>query len=418
MDMKESKKGREIISKENDDHIKNPNVFNLVSSVTPRAFAEEAIVEERTLQTVTAGSAASDMAIKERSKKQQNNDLKQAMPMSLKSVLSHESILGDQLLDTNHPGAIQIFPGGVAPLQPTNRTNVHGISQVQLPETNLGVNDVEALHSDEPSLNAFLVNDDTGVVANATLLDIEAEEKVHQKQRRMAMLGAFLTASIIAVVVAVPVLLTRPSASAVVSLAPSLSPAPSETPSFIPTSSPSTALFGFLAANSFDGGSALDIPGSPQQMALDWLVNVSGIFEMDYHLLQNYALVTFYFATAGKQWISTEKFDFQRSVLQSPPTVDDEYFRGEWLNVTPSVNPLGFCNWLGVICNDNQEIDSLMLSDSRLKGSIPAELGILHNSLSKYFTVCIAQKSVAANDKYLFEHFPFPVLFSFFTLST
>ena len=124
------------------------------------------------------------------------------MPLSLKSVLSHESILGDQLLDTNHPGAIQIFPGGVAPLQPTNRTNVHGISQVQLPETNLGVNDVEALHSDEPSLNAFLVNDDTGVVANATLLDIEAEEKVHQKQRRMAMLGAFLTASIIAVVVA------------------------------------------------------------------------------------------------------------------------------------------------------------------------------------------------------------------------
>ena len=106
------------------------------------------------------------------------------------------------------------------------------------------------------------------------------------------MLGAFLTAIIIAVVVAVPVLLTCPSTSAMVSLSPSLSPVPSAMPSFTPTSSPFSALLGFLAANSFDGGSALDIPGSPQQMALEWLVNVSGILEMDYHLLQNYALVT------------------------------------------------------------------------------------------------------------------------------
>ena len=155
----------------------------------------------------------------------------------------------------------------------------------------------------------------------------------------------------------------------------------------------STSLFGFLAANSFDGGSALDIPGSPQQMALDWLVHVSGIFEMDYHLLQNYALVTFYFETAGQQWISTEEFDFMHSVQQSATAVDDDKFRGEWLNVTPSVNPLGFCNWLGVMCNGNQEIDSLILSGTRLKGSIPAELGILHKSLSKSFIICIAQKA-------------------------
>ena len=64
------------------------------------------------------------------------------MPMSLKSVLSHESILVDQLIDTMHPGATEIFPGGVAPLQPINRTLANGISQAQLPETNMGVNDV------------------------------------------------------------------------------------------------------------------------------------------------------------------------------------------------------------------------------------------------------------------------------------
>ena len=149
-------------------------------------------------------------------------------------------------------------------------------------------------------------------------------------------------------------------------------------------------------------------------MALDWLVNVSGIFEMDYHLLQNYALVTFYFETAGQQWISTEDFDFKRSVLQSSTPVDDGLFQGEWLNVTPSVNPLGFCNWLGVVCNENKEIDSLMLPGSQLKGSIPAELGILDKSLSKSFIMCIDQKASAANDMHNFEDFLVPILPSSF----
>ena len=53
-DMKKNKKDKEIISKDNDALIKNPNV----SSVLPRAFAEEANVEERTLQTDAARSAA------------------------------------------------------------------------------------------------------------------------------------------------------------------------------------------------------------------------------------------------------------------------------------------------------------------------------------------------------------------------
>jgi hypothetical protein len=231
-----------------------------------------------------------------------------------------------------------------------------------------------------------------------------------------AILASFITASIIATAVAVPVVLTRSGSAQTFVGSPTSSPVPSAVPSFIPTSSPSTALFGFLAANSFDGGSALDIPGSPQQMALDWLVNVSGIFEMNYHLLQNYALVTIYFETAGNQWISTEYFDTQRSVLQSTTIVGDGYFRGEWLNVTPSVNPLGFCNWLGVVCNENQEIDSLMLPGSQLKGPIPAELGILHKSLSKFFIFLIAQKAFANNHEHTFEHFLSHILPSSFTL--
>ena len=394
MDMKKNKKDREIIRKDNNALIKNPSD----SSVLPRAFAEEANMEERTLQADAARSAATDMAIKERSKKQENNNMKQAIPMSLKSELFNESILADQLVDTKHPGATEIFPGGVSPLQPLNRTHAHGISQDQLPETTMGVSDVEVPHSHEPTLNAILVNDATGVVASATLIDEDAEEKKNLQHRMRTILGSFITASIIATAVAVPVLLTHSGSAQTFVGSPTSSPIPSAVPSFTPTSSPSTALFGFLAANSFDDGSALDIPGSPQQMALDWLVNVSGIFEMDYHLLQNYALVTFYFETAGKQWTSTGVFDTKRSVLQSASALDDEEFTGEWLNVTPSVNPLGFCNWLGVMCNDNQEIDSLMLSSNQLKGSIPAELGILYKSLSKSYIIWIPWKAFAAND--------------------
>ena len=210
-----------------------------------------------------------------------------------------------------------------------------------------------------------------------------------------AILGSFITASIIATAVAVPVVLTRSGSAQTDVGSTTSSPVPSAVPSFIPTASPSTVLFGFLAANSFDGGSALDIPGSPQQMALDWLVNVSGIFDMDYHLLQNYALVTFYFATSGNQWINTVQSNFRRSIYAKEETnILDFLFIGEWLNVTSGVNPHGFCDWQGVTCNvNNTEIESLTLTSDNLDGLIPAELAMLHQSLSKLIACSAEEES-------------------------
>ena len=318
---------------------------------------------------------------------------KSTLPLSRQSAKSTGK---DQVQEiSTHPGAMAISPGSnhnpvLSPLR-DGITLVHADnSPTQAGTVLIGASDIEA--DGEPTLKAFLVNDDTGVVASATLLDIEAEEKNNRRRRVRTILGSFITASIIATAVAVPVVLMRSGPTQTIVGSPTSSPIPSAEPSFIPTSSPSTALFGFLAANSFDGGSALDIPGSSQQMALDWLLNVLGIFEMDYHLLQNYALVTVYFETGGKQWISTEAFNFKRSTTTKG---DDEIFSGEWLNVTSSVNPLGFCNWQGVVCNDDREIDSLTLSSNRLKGSIPAELGILHQSLSKCLIVCINKESMS-----------------------
>ena len=125
IDIKKNKEDREIISNDNDALIKNPNDLHMVSSAISRAFAEEANVEERTTQADAAGSSTSDMAIKDRSIKQQNIHLKQAKPMLLKSLLPHESILADQLVDTKHPGAMQIFPGGIVPLQPMSGIHEH-----------------------------------------------------------------------------------------------------------------------------------------------------------------------------------------------------------------------------------------------------------------------------------------------------
>ena len=315
-------------------------------------------------------------------------------PLSRQSV---ESTGKNQIQKkSTHPGAMAIVPGSnhnpvLSPLC-DGITLMHADNnRAQAGTVLIGASDVNA--DGEPTLKAFLVSEDTGVVASATFLDIEAEEKKNRRRRMRAILGSFITASIIATAVAVPVVLTRSGSAQTILGSPTSSPVPSAAPSFIPTSSPSTALFGFLAANSFDGGSALDIPGSSQQMALDWLLNVLETFEMDYNLLQNYALVTLYYETAGKQWISSEHFDFKHTFLQTKEY--DEFFTGEWLNVTSSVNPLGFCNWQGVVCNDDGEIDSLTLSSNRLKGSIPAELGILHQSLSKCLIVCINKERIS-----------------------
>ena len=303
------------------------------------------------------------------------------------------------------PGAMAIFPAGYrtpglsSPSNEVTLTNTEATC-AQDPTLIVGASDVEA--SGEPTLKAFLVNNDTGVVASATLHDEDTERKKNQQFWMRTMLGSCIMASVIAIAVAVPVVLTSSGpAQASIGL-PTSSPFPSAVPSFTPTSSPSTALFGFLVTNSFDGGSALDIPGSPQQMALDWLVKVSEISELDYHLLQNYALVTLFYETDGRQWISMKDFIEKRSELEAVILVDDNYFTGEWLNITPSVNPLGFCNWQGVLCNDNREIDSLSLASNRLKGSIPAELGILGKSLSKFdmkWTIKKGTLIISANGK-------------------
>ena len=312
-------------------------------------------------------------------------------PLNQLADQSHDPMMSNQRLQTTLPGALAIFPtvsaGSGPPTLIDDTTSMQYESQLQhLTPTEGG--DIEA---HEPALKAVLVTEDPGVLASATLLDIEAEKRFHQRRRMRTMVGTLIITSIIAIAVAIPVVLTRPGPPPA-TFSPSSSPGPSATPSFLPTvrssiqpswlpsSSPSSGLFGFLAENSYDGGIMLAIAGSSQQRAMDWLLEMSGLSELGYNLLQSYALVTLYFETYGEQWFSTISLEDMRLDLEF---LTDYQNTGEWLDMTPSVNPTGFCNWKGVLCNYKREIESLTLSSNNLLGSLPAELAMLHQSLSK-----------------------------------
>ena len=371
------------------------------------SFAEEVPVQEATSGTIDdkiKGSHKSDkMTMIDRSKKNTQGMKLSIMPMAnhshclnQHSMQSHDPMMSNKQLEITQPGALALFPPGNVGSEPStfndDTTSIQDESQHQQ-LTSIEDSDVEA---QEPALNAALVSED---LASATILDIEAEKKFHQKRRMRTMVGTLIIASIIAIAVAIPVVLTRPGPPPA-TFSSSSSPGPSATPSFLPTvrpsiqpswvpsSSPSSGLFGFLAENSFDGGIMLAIAGSSQQRAMEWLLEVSGLSELDYSLLQAYALVTLYFETKGEQWISKVNFDEKRLDLGSFPNKDSDYI-GEWLNITSSVNPNGFCDWQGVLCNDKREIESLTLSSNRLFNSLPAEIGMLHQSLSK-FTILLA----------------------------
>ena len=187
-------------------------------AITEGSFAEETPVDEVTPGTnndeIKGSHKLDKKTIKDGSKKD-DNDMKLAIiPMAHNSYLlnqhavqSRDPMMSNRQMDTAHPGALAMFPAnsvGSVPSTPNDNTiSVQDESQRQFLVSS-GDGDIDAL---EPTLNAVLV---TGVLANATILDIEAEKKFHKRRRIRTMVGTLIIASIIAVSVAVPVILTRP----------------------------------------------------------------------------------------------------------------------------------------------------------------------------------------------------------------
>jgi hypothetical protein len=102
---------------------------------------------------------------------------------------------------------------------------------------------------------------------------------------------------------------------------------------------------------------ALDDPQSHQSQALEWIASKYENLAIDIgdadlnRIYQQFSLATIFYATDGASaWVA----------------------KGNWLNV--SVHE---CYWFGCNCSADSAIDTLALSDHRLDGTLPRELGLL-----------------------------------------
>jgi len=197
------------------------------------------------------------------------------------------------------------------------------------------------------------------------------------------------------------------------------SPRPSETPTSAPTPSPTSAptpaptpaptrserdlVIEFLAEAVVSDVTALISPGTPENEAMDWLLDVDdldlSIKEPD-RLLQRFVVSLLYFATGGGI-TSTHGWRECSSVpdpIQSNETTNEIncFFQGgificaspeDFVNCTYTdpltgnavsskrfLSPVHECDWFGIACDTNQKVTEIILDDNILNGTVPAEL--------------------------------------------
>ena len=140
--------------------------------------------------------------------------------------------------------------------------------------------------------------------------------------------------------------------------------ASSDVPSFAPTKiAGDKGIFSLIIEAYPQGRSALEDPNSPQSKALNWLESSANreISEAQ-RLLQRYALATLYYSTNGDDWINNIG----------------------WLSEENE------CNWMSrskkAICGELGEYITLNLQENNLRGKLPAELGILSDTIRSLIT--------------------------------
>jgi hypothetical protein len=109
-----------------------------------------------------------------------------------------------------------------------------------------------------------------------------------------------------------------------------------------------------IASLVFDGGASMQVPGSTQNRALQWLIRTLGTADLPVQrLLQRYVLATLYYSMGGEGWI----------------------IQGSWLS------EINECLWFesdngAPICADG-EIIEIALDSNNLIGTIPEEIALL-----------------------------------------
>lgn len=145
--------------------------------------------------------------------------------------------------------------------------------------------------------------------------------------------------------------------------------------------------------------SLLETPGTPQWLALDWIVYHDQMMicpndsNVD-HISQRYVLAVFYYATQGYKWNSCwapKDFACEGKIAQANRKCElsvTPHFEGTRIGGNESdawLSPSHECSWGGIACHGKRDpetaytIDQIDLEANNLNGEIPDELSYLKN---------------------------------------
>lgn len=126
----------------------------------------------------------------------------------------------------------------------------------------------------------------------------------------------------------------------------------------------------------------VDTPGSPQALALEWLINEDPLqlCPQDKHLIQRYVMAVFYFSTRGDRW--TE--------CSAPPLAEDVEDHEKAIEIANAECTLivnGYesnsnawltngteCQWGGLGCNEENFVTRIEMEQNGVAGTLPYEL--------------------------------------------
>jgi hypothetical protein len=122
---------------------------------------------------------------------------------------------------------------------------------------------------------------------------------------------------------------------------------------------------------------SLEVEGSPQNLAADWLINqdVESLCPQDPTLIQRYSIAVFYYSTDGNGWFecsAPSNFSSQEAIAEANANcnilTDGGGGTDAWL--TPSSE----CDWGGVACTASGFIEKIDFERNGIGGSLPSEI--------------------------------------------